>query len=73
MRETESEILTARNQALDNRYCATEILKSERGSQCGLWQQYKAIQHITSACPILAKEYYVRCLNRACAQLRFNV
>lgn len=47
-------------------------MKTETDSKCGLWQKYKATQHILSACPLLANEQYVKWLDRAYAQLRFN-
>ena len=31
------------------------------------------MKHITSACPILAKEKYIKRHDRVCAQLHFNI
>jgi len=57
--ETESEIVTAQDQALQTKYCATKILNTETDSKCRLCQQLEeTIDHILSACPILAKEQY---------------
>jgi len=58
--ETESEIVAAQDQALNTKYYATKILHTETESKCRLCQQHdETIDHIMSACPILAKEDYV--------------
>ena len=42
--------------------------------QCRLCQQFdETIDHIISACPILAKEQYTKRHDSVCAQLRFNI
>jgi hypothetical protein len=72
--ETESEIVAAQDQALQTKYYATKILKTETDSKCRLCQQfYEAIDHIISACPILAKEQYIKRHDRVSAQLHFNI
>ena len=54
--ETESEIVAAQGQALNTKYYATKILHTEMDSKCRLCQQHdETIDHIISACPILAK------------------
>ena len=54
--ETEIEILVPQDQALNTKYYATKILKTETDSKCRLCQQFdETIDHIISACPILAK------------------
>ena len=54
--ETESEIVAAQDQALQTKYYATKILSAETDSKCRLCQQFdETIDHIISACPILAK------------------
>jgi len=59
--ETESEIVAARDQALQTKYYATKILDTERDSRCRLCQQLdETTDHIISACPILAKEQYIK-------------
>jgi len=59
--ETESEIVVAQDQALNTKYYATKILHTEMDSKCRLCQQHnETIDHIISACPILAKEQYVK-------------
>ena len=43
-------------------------------SKCRLCQKFdETIGHIISACPILAKEEYVKIYDRFCAQLHFNI
>jgi Ni,Fe-hydrogenase III component G len=55
--ETESEIIAAQDQAIQTKYYATKILNTETDSKCRLFQQFdETIDHIISACPILAKE-----------------
>jgi len=57
--ETESEMVAAHDQALRTKYHATKILNTETESKCRLCQQFdETIDHIISACPILAKEQY---------------
>jgi len=49
-------------------------LNTETDSKCRLCQQfYDTLDHITSACPILAKEQYIKRHDRLCAQLHFNI
>jgi hypothetical protein len=54
--ETENEIVAAQDQALNTNYYATKILHTQMDSKCRLCQQIEEkIDHIISACPILAK------------------
>ena len=72
--ETESEIVAAQDQAIQKKYYATKILNTETDSKCRLCQQFdETIDHIISACPILAKEQYIKRHDRVCAQLHFNI
>jgi len=72
--ETESEIVAAKDQAVQTKYYATKILNTETDSKCRLCLQFdETIDHIISACPILAKEQYIRRHDRVCAQLHFNI
>ena len=71
--ETESEIVAAQDQALQTKYYATKILNAETNSKCRLCQQFdEKIDHIISACPVLAKEQYIKRHDRVCAQLHFK-
>ena len=72
--ENESEIVAAQDQALQTKYYATKILSTETDSKCRLCQQFdETIEHIISACPILAKEQYTKRRYRVCAQQHFNI
>ena len=72
--ETESEIVAAQDQALQTKYYATKILNTETDSKYKLRQQFEeTIDHIISACPILAKEEYKKRHDRVCAQLHFSI
>jgi hypothetical protein len=71
---TESEIVGAQDQAIQTKYYATKILNTETDSKCRLCQQFdKTVDHIISACPILAKEQYIKRHARVNAQLHFNI
>ena len=53
--------MAAQDQALQTKYYATKILNTETDSKCILCQQFdETIEHTISACPILAKEKYVK-------------
>ena len=72
--ETENEIVAAQDQALNTKYYATKILHTETDSKCRLCQKLdETIDHIISACPILAKEQYVKRNDRVSAQIHFNI
>ena len=42
-------------------------------NKCRLSQQHETIDHIISACPILAKEQYVKRHDKESAQIHFNI
>jgi len=66
--------VAAQDQALQTKYYATKILNTEADSKCRLCQQfYETIDHIISACPILAKERYIKRHDKVCTQLHFNI
>ena len=72
--ENESEIVAAQDQSLKTEYFATKLLNTETDSKCRLCQQFdETIDHIMSACPILAKEQYIKRHERVCAQLHFII
>jgi hypothetical protein len=65
--ETESEIVAAQDQAIRTKYYATKILNTETDSKCRLCQQFdETTNYIISACPILAKEQYIKRHDRVC-------
>ena len=74
--EKESEIVATQDQALNTKYYATKILHTETDNKCRLCQQHdETIDHIISACPILAKEEYVKWHDKVSAQIlvHFNI
>jgi hypothetical protein len=53
--------VAAKDQVLQMKYYATKILNTETDSKCRLCQQFdETIDHIILACPILAKEQYIK-------------
>ena len=51
-----------------------KILKAETDSTCSLCQKIdETVDHIISACPILAKEQYSKRHDRVSAQLHYNI
>jgi hypothetical protein len=67
-RETDSEIIAAQDQALQTKYHATEKLQTETIAK----QFDETVEHIILACPVLAKEQYIKRHDRVCGQLHFN-
>jgi hypothetical protein len=66
--------MAAQDQVLQTKYYGTKILNTETDSKCRLCQKFdEAIDHIISACPILAKEWYIKRHDRVCEQLHFNI
>ena len=52
---------TAWDRALQTKYHATKILQTETDSKCRLCKQFdETVEHIISACPVLAKEQYIK-------------
>jgi len=52
----------------------TKILYPETDSKCRLYQQHdETMDHIVSACPILAKEEYVKWHDKMSAQIHFDI
>ena len=53
-------IIIIKDQALQTKYYTTKILNKETDSKCRLCQKFdESIDHIISACPMLAKEQYI--------------
>ena len=72
--ETDSEIIAAQDQALQIKYHATKILQTETDSECRVCQQSdETLEHIVSACPIMAKAQYIKRRDRVCEQLHFTI
>ena len=72
--ETENEIIVAQDQALQTKYYVSNILQTERNSKYRLCKQLdETVEHIISACLILAEEQYIKRHDRVCVQLHFNI
>jgi hypothetical protein len=69
----ESEIMAVKDQALQTKYHAAKILHTETDSECRLCQQFdETVENIILACPIVAKEQYLKWHNQVCAELYFK-
>jgi hypothetical protein len=56
------------------KYFTTKTLNTETDSKCRLCHQFdETIDHIILACPILAKEQYIKRHDRVSVQLHFNM
>jgi ribonuclease HIII len=67
------ETIAAQDQALQTKSHATKILQTETHSKRTLCQKFdEMIEHIIAACPILAKEQYVKRQDRLRAHLHFK-
>ena len=74
LKQTENKIVAAQDQALNTKYLVTKMLHTETDSKCRLCQQLdETIDHIISACPILAKEQYVKRHDKVSAQIHFYI
>ncbi|XP_072152512.1 uncharacterized protein [Bemisia tabaci] len=72
--ETESLIAAAQDQALNTRYRDRKIHGRARDSKCRICHQHEeTIDHIISACPILAKKDYIERHDRVCTHLHHNL
>ena len=71
--ETESTIVAAQDQAISKNYFKNKILKEEIESKCRLCKQHEeTIDHLTSGCPILAKNEYLRRHDKVCTHLHYS-
>jgi hypothetical protein len=72
--ETESTIVAAQDQAVSTNNFKRKILKEEIESRCRLCKEYEeTIDHLTSECPILAKNEYVIRHDRVCTHLHYSI
>ena len=68
--ETESAIMAAQDQEISRNYFKAKILKEEIESKCRLCKQHEeTIDHLTSGCPILAKNEYLMRHDKVCTHL----
>jgi hypothetical protein len=68
--ETESEIIAAQSEALQNICHSTNTINSEPESKCRLNKKYDETIDHKSTCPTLAREQYIKHHHRAWVQLR---
>ena len=72
--ETESAIVAAQDQAISTNYFKNKILKKETESKCRLCKQpEETIDHLTSGCPILAKNEYLMRHDKVCTHLHYSI
>ena len=72
--ETESTIVAAQDQAISTNYFKNKIFKEEIESECRLCKQLEeTIDHLTSGCPILAKNEYLMRHDKVCSHLRYSI
>jgi hypothetical protein len=73
-RKPESTIVAAQDQAISTNYFKRKILKEEIGSRCRLCKEYEeTINHLTSGCPILAKNEYLIRHDKVCTHLHYSI
>ena len=66
--------MAAQDKALNTKYFATKLLRTETDSKCRLCQKLnETLYPLISACPALAKEQYVKRHDRLSAQIHFNI
>jgi len=72
--ETESTKVAAQDQAISTNYFRTKILKEEIDSKCRLCKQHEeTIDHLTSGCPILAKNEYLMRHDKVCTHFHYSI
>jgi hypothetical protein len=73
-KETECTIVSVQDEAISTNYFKRTILKEEIESKCRLCKEYeKTIDHLTSGCPILAKNEYVIINDNVCTRLYYSI
>jgi len=71
---TESTIVAAQDQAISTNYFKKKILKEEIEIKCRLCKQHEeTIDHLTSGCPILAKNEYLMRRDKVCTHLHYSI
>jgi len=72
--ETESTIVAAQDQVISTNNFKNKILKEENENECRLCKQHEeTIDHLTSGCPILAKNEYLMRHDKVCAHLHYSL
>ena len=66
--------MAAQDQAINTNYFKNKILKQEIERKCRLCKQHEeTIDHLTSGCPILAKNEYLTRHDKVCTHLLCSV
>ena len=72
--EAESTVVVAQEQAISTNNFKNKILKEENESKCRLHKQHEeTTDHLTSGCPILAKNEYIMRHDKVCAHLHYSI
>ena len=72
--ETESTIVAAQDQGISANHFKNKILKEEIESKWRLYKQHEeTIDHLTSRCPILAKNEYLMRHDKVCSHLHYSI
>jgi hypothetical protein len=72
--ETKSTFVAAQDQAISTNYFKRKILKEEIESRCRLCKEYEeTVYHLTSGCPILAKNEHVIRHDRVCTHVHYSI
>lgn len=72
--ETESLLVAAQEQALRTHHTESRIYKIRKEGLCRLCKKYnETVEHISSACPILAEREYLDRHNKVCTAIHFEL
>jgi len=72
--ETESTVVAAQDLEISTNYFKNKILKEETESKYWLCKQHEeTIDHLTSRCPILAKNEYLIRHDKVCTHLHYSI
>jgi len=72
--ETESTLVAAQDQTISKNYFKNKILKEETEIKFRLRKQHEeTIDHVTSRCPILAKNEYLMRHDKVCTHLHYSI
>ena len=74
LREKQSTIVAAQDQAISTNSFKNKILKEEIVSKCRLCKKREeTIDHLTSGCTILAKNEYLMRHDKVCTHLHYSI
>ena len=66
-------IIITQDQAISTNYFKNKILKEEIESKCRLCKQHETIDHVTSGCPIVAKNEHLMRHDKVCTHLHYSI